>query len=207
MRVLLLGSTDERGPARDKPEGARLGWTVLETTYPFHTQWMTLRQDRVGIAGQGEITYTYVEATPAVFVVPVTASGEVVMIRQYRYPIDAWSLEIPAGGTYDFPGVPLAEVARTELREEIGGVCGAVYPVGMFYSWLAKSKQESHVFLALGVELTEQPSPQVTERIELCIMPARTALGMARRGDVADGQAALSLLLCEPLLQKHGLAG
>ncbi len=115
-----------------KPEGARLGWQVLETTYPFATPWLKLRQDRVRIAGKDDIIYTYIQGNAAVFVVPVTADGQVILIRQYRYTVDAWCLEVPAGGTHDREGVSLEDVAREELAEEIGGTCAAIDRVADF---------------------------------------------------------------------------
>ena len=89
----------------DKPEGARLGWRVLETHYPMTTPFMHMRQDRIQIADKGEVTYTYEERADAVGIVPITADGTILLIRQYRYPIDTWCLEIPAGGTRDHVGL------------------------------------------------------------------------------------------------------
>ncbi|MDQ2784276.1 MAG: NUDIX hydrolase, partial [Chloroflexota bacterium] len=68
----------------DKPEGARLGWRVLDTDYPMTTPFMRVRQDRISIADKGETIYTYEERADAVGVVPVTADGTILLIRQYR---------------------------------------------------------------------------------------------------------------------------
>ena len=68
-----------------------------------------------------EIVYTYQEHAGFVTVLPVTTDGQVVMIRSYRYTVDDWCWELPAGGLGDKPGVPLDEVARQELAEETGG--------------------------------------------------------------------------------------
>ena len=186
-----------------KPEGARLGWQVLETTYPFATPWLKLRQDRVRIAGKDDITYTYIQGNAAVFVVPVTADGRVVLIRQYRYTVDAWCLEVPAGGTHDREGVSLEDVAREELAEEIGGTCAAIERVADFYPSTSRSAEACHVFLATGVTLDRPQSLQETERIEVHPVPAREALAMARTGRIPDGQSALALLLCEESLRRR----
>lgn len=187
----------------DKPEGAKIGWQLLETTYPFATPWLKLRQDRVRIAGTGEITYTYIQGNAAVFVVPVTGDGQIVLIRQYRYTIDAWSLEIPAGGTHDRAGVPLEDVAREELCEETGGTCAAIERIATFYPSNSRSAEACHVFLATGVTLDRPQMLQETERIEAHLVPAREALSLARGGRIADGQSALALLLCEGALRRH----
>lgn len=55
----------------------------------------------------------------AVAVVAVTDGGSVVLVEQYRAPVDRWILEIPAG-TRDVDGEPAEETARRELTEEAG---------------------------------------------------------------------------------------
>ncbi len=200
-----MASSDKKTLKHDKPEGARLGWTVLETRYPFRTPWLTLREDRVHIAGHGEITFTYNETTPAVYIVPVTGSGDVVLIRQYRYPVDGWSLEVPAGGTHDFPGEPLEKVARAELEEEIGAMCDEMLPVGVFPMHVAKSAQQGHVFLALGVAFNGALHPASTERITVHAMPLADVYRMLHVGEILDCQSAMALILCEPALRARGL--
>jgi len=188
----------------DKPEGARLGWRALDTQYPMTTPFMRMRQDHVSIADKGEVTYTYEERADAVGVVPVTADGTILLIRQYRYPIDTWCLEIPAGGTRDHAGLPLEAVARIELAQETGATCASMLPVGFFYVACSSRRQRFHVFLALDVECSVAALPEMTEQIEVCPMPARDVLLLARTGQMPEGQSALSLLLCEDLLRQHG---
>lgn len=188
----------------DKPEGAKLGWRVVETTHPFSTPWMRLRQDRIAIADRGEVTYTYEERADAVGVVPVTADGTALLIRQYRYPLDRWCLEIPAGGMRDHAGATPEEVAYIELREETGATCAAMIPVGFFYVAAASRRQRFHVFLALDVTQSAATAPEPTEQIEHCSMPIREALHLARTGQMPEGQSALSLLLCENPLRERG---
>ena len=188
----------------DKPEGARLGWRVLDTQYPLTTPFMRVRQDRIQVAEKGEVTYTYEERADAVGVVPVTSDGTILLIRQYRYPIDTWCLEIPAGGTRDHAGRSLEAVAHIELAEETGATCATMLHVGFFFVACASRRQRFHVFLALDVERAAAHRPELTEQIELCPMPASEALHLARSGHMPEGQSALSLLLCENLLRQRG---
>lgn len=192
------------GRKGQKTVAASLGWRVTETRHPFATPWIRMRQDDIAIPGRGGITYTYLEQAPAVFVVPVMSDGQIVLIRQYRYPVDAWCLEIPAGGTHDREGVPLKQVARDELHEEIGATCGSIEQVGMFYTSNTHSDQTSHVFLALKVALCGRPAREATEHIQIVPTPAKAAIHLARTGQVDDGPSALSLLLCEELLRRYG---
>ncbi len=188
----------------DKPEGTQLGWRVLDTRYPLTTPFMRVRQDRVRIAAKGEVIYTYEERADAVGVVPVTADGTILLIRQYRYPIDARCLEIPAGGMRDHADLTPEAVARIELAEETGATCATMLHAGFFFVACASRRQRFHVFLALDIERSTAYKPELTEEIELCPMPAREALHLARTGQMPEGQSALSLLLCEDLLRQRG---
>jgi ADP-ribose pyrophosphatase len=198
------GGSAGAGNYNDKPQGTRIGWHLLSTTYPFVTQWLRLRQDRVLLEGKGEIDFTYHDHPGTVVVVPVTWDDQVVLIRQYRYTVDEWTVEVPAGGLHDAQGMALEAVAHKELREEIGATCQQMRYVNFFYSCVGQSNQRCHVFLATGVELTDQQTAEDTESIELVPTPVGEALHMARTGQIKDGISALALLMCFDLLKADG---
>jgi len=187
----------------DKPLGSLEGWKRLSTTYPFSTKWLRLRQDHIDRNGE-EIVFTYVDGPGAVLVVPVTAEGEIVLIRQYRYAVDDMLVEVPAGGLHDAEDRTPEHVAIKELREEIGAECDVIEQVGWFYAAVGSSNHIYYVFLALGVELKGEQQLEVTEQIEILPVPAAEALGMARSGEIRDGDSALALLLCESRLKEEG---
>lgn len=190
---------------KDKPLGEELGWHLLGTTYPFVSPWFVLRIDRVRVDGKDEpIEFSYLENPGAVGIVPVTREGEVVLIRQYRYTIDDWSLEVPAGGMHDANGATHEEVARKEIEEEIGATCGDLRYLGCYYTTIGESDQTFHIYLALDVALTREQSTELTEQIELNPVPAAEALAMSRDGRIKDGNAALALLLCETYFRELG---
>ena len=186
----------------DKPEAHRIGWRLLRTRYLFEDPWLRLREDRIAV-GSRKMTFTYQEQPGGVVVVPLTGDGRIVLVRQYRYPIDAWSLEVPAGGLHDTGGADLADVARKELHEETGASCETIHAVGSFFSSAALSNEVCHVFLATGVTMDRFPRTEETEHIEILPMPAETVLEMARTGEIKTGPSALALFLCEPLLRQE----
>jgi ADP-ribose pyrophosphatase len=177
--------------AVDKP------WQTLDTTRLWESKWYNLRQDRVRIHTGAEITYTYQEHPGAVFIVPVTADGKIMLMHQYRHPVGEWLWEIPAGAVDGDEA--LEEAARRELAEEIGGTAKELWYVGHFFAASSISNLRINVFLATGVQI-EQSAREATELIEARAVPVTEALTMARRGEIKDGQSALALLLCESLL-------
>lgn len=189
----------------DKPVGEKAGWRHLDTNYPFVTPWLTIREDRVDITDGHEIRFAYRVSRGAVVIVPVTRDGQMVLIRQYRYTVDDWCLEVPAGGMHDKENVPLEEAAREELREEAGATCEELLPVSEIYSNNATTNEVMNIYLATGVELQDRVPYEATEKIEVVVMPASEAIEMARSGRMKDGLSALSILLCEPKLRELGL--
>ena len=189
---------------KKKPTGAKAGWRLRKSKVRFRNKVFALREDKIELPNGKKKRFAYLERTDAVIVVPITAAGEMVLINQYRYSVDQWCLEIPAGGTHDKPDESLAQVARAELREETGGVCATLTYVDYLFSASSLTDEKCHVFLAEGVELSAEPEKEATEKIEVVVVPLAEALARVHAGEMKDGQCALAILLCEPLLRQKG---
>jgi ADP-ribose pyrophosphatase len=172
-------------------------WETLDSRFLWQSKWYNLRQDRLRTQDGHEFTYTVVDHPGAVWIVPVTADGQVVLVWHYRHTVDQFCMEVPAGGLP--PGLTPEEVARRELLEEVGGTAADFRYIGQFYTSNGISNEIAYVYLATGVELGEAHR-EPTELMEIRLVPVKEALRMAREGDIADGPSALALLWCEPLL-------
>lgn len=185
---------------RPEPDtDVRLPWRTLARTIAHHSHWRRFVVERVLTHTGAEIEYSYLEAPDAVYVVPVTLAGEIVLVRQYRHPSRAWLWEVPAGGV--IATTPEA-AARQELAEEIGGTAAELARVGEFRSSTGHLRQRNHVYLATGVRL-DAHAHEPTELIEVRAVPAALALEMARTGQIDDGESALALLMCERLIRDY----
>ena len=191
----------ENAPPARKPQAARLGWEILAARHAYESPVNRLRADRLAIPGRGEIEYSYLERGESVIVVPVTADGRLALIRQYRYPVDEHCLEFPAGCCVDSGGLALEDVARKELREEIGAKAASFEYVNWFYSSSSISDEVCHVILARGVVLDQAPEQEPGENIELVLRPVDEVLALVRRGEMKTGTCALAILLCEGKLR------
>jgi len=181
---------------RLKPVGEKLGWHLLDKHYVFQSRWHNLRQDHLILPNGQEIEFTYQEHPGFVVVVPVVGREKVALIKSYRYPVDAWSWEVPAGGLGTKPGVAPVQVVREELEEEIGGVAhGEILSLGTFYGAVGTSDAIGHFFLAWDVRLERKPHRECTEFMEVHVVPFLEALAMIRRHELKDAQSALALLL------------
>ena len=188
-------------PDPDKSSLLPYGWEHLETTYPFAHHMFRIRQDRVRWPDGHVGPYTYVQGTGAVWIVPVTVEGQVVLIRQLRYTAADWIWEVPAGGFHDFAGTPV-ELAERELAEEVGGTSKDWVYVGSFRPGTSLFDEICHIVLARGVRLDREPKREPAEIIEVHLTPVERALEMARNGEMADGHSALAVLRCEPHLRR-----
>jgi len=168
-------------------------WERLSTRVIHETQWLKLREDKVRTHAGAELTMTYTDKPGSVFVVPLLPTGEVVLIRQYRYMVDEWCWEVPSGGA---EGRDPAFAAAAELCEEIGGTAGALVPIGAFYFLVGGSNQRATAFLARDVVLGEVEH-EPGELLYPVVMPFAEALALARAGAITDGPSALALLLAE----------
>ena len=184
-------------PATAKPNARRNGWERLRTDYPYvHPLGMfRVRRDRARWPDGIERPFAFIEAGPVVVVVPVTVDREIVLIRQFRYTIDEWVWEVPAGGSHDFAGDDLADLARRELREEIGGEAENLEFIGLYRPGVGVLDQLFHIYLATGVRLGEN-HPGPGENIEIHPTPIRRALEMVYADEIADGASGYALLRC-----------
>lgn len=139
----------------------------------------------------------------AVSVVPLLGDGRVVLVRQYRAPLDRDLLEIPAGKR-DVAGEDPLVTAQRELGEEVGLQAGRIELLAEFYNSPGFSDERSYTYLA--TELTEcAPSPDGVEehamRIEQVALEDVPALIAA--GELRDAKSIIGLLLARERLLKR----
>ena len=175
-------------------------YTTCSSRYLWQSRWYNVRQDQLRAHDGSEMTYTVIEKTGAIWIVPVTPDEQIVLIDQYRYAVDEWCLEVPAGNVE--PGIAPVVMAARELSEEICGTAEKIVYITDFFTMNGIGNEIAQVFLALDVTLGEAHR-EATEHITLRAVPVDQAFQMARAGDIKDGPSALAILLCEGAICKH----
>jgi 8-oxo-dGDP phosphatase len=137
--------------------------------------------------------YELIHKHHAVAVVPVTPSGDVLLVRQFRPPVRDSLLEVPAG-LLDVDGEDALTCAGRELFEETGYRHRSMEFLGGAFLSPGSSDEYMQFFLA---ETDEAPSAAPEGGIELVVMPLEQALGSARAGRVRNAASALALLLAD----------
>lgn len=128
----------------------------------------------------------------SVAALPVHDDGRVVLVRQYRYAVDAAVWELPAGRRD--PGETPEAGARRELEEEVGLHAAALEPLAEFWTTPGFCDEVMHLFRATG--LARVPArPDADERIESAVFTLAEVRDMIRRGEIREGKTLVALLL------------
>lgn len=140
----------------------------------------------------GERDYVRLCMTDWVNTVAVTAAGEIVLVSQHRWGIDAPTLEVP-GGTVD-PGEDPAVAARRELLEETGYAGGALRPLGWVWSNPALQDNRTWMFCIEGVAAVAEPERGPGEEdLEVELVPRGEIRRMLSEGHINHALAVVSL--------------
>lgn len=166
---------------------------TLSSRVVWSCPWYQVRQDEIITPGGEPGIYNVIEKADAVWIVPVTTTGSVVLVYQYRYTVSDWCWEVPAGSVK--PGQTAEEAATEELHEEVGGVAQALTYIGRFYLANGICNEVGHIFMATGVVLGET-CHESAEVMSVHLKTIDEALDMAHTGQISDGPTALALLLC-----------
>lgn len=152
-----------------------------------------------GVSQQSMFT---IRCSDWVNVVPVTATGQIVLIEQHRFGTDTFVLETP-GGAVDPGEKDTTMAALRELEEETGLTTQRILSLPGYLPNPAIQNNRITYFVAFDVQPLTKPSTHVDpfESIRLHIVPVAEAMNMARTGRIGHALSALALLLAEPMLQ------
>ena len=167
-------------------------WTVLSRATVYENNWIRVDHHEVlGPSGGPGVYGTVHFKNLAIGVVPIDESGNVILVGQYRFPLQAYSWEIPEGG--GSPSETALESAQRELREECGLAAGRWIEIqGMDLSNCV-SDERSTAFLAW--ELSKVPAqPDETEMLQIARVPFWDAVDRAKRGESRDASSVAALL-------------
>ena len=164
---------------------------TLSSELIYEGRAVRLRVDTVRMPGGRETTREIVEHDDCVAIIAVDDENNVLLVEQFRKPVEKKLLEIPAGGIE--PGEELEDCVRRELREETGFLPQKVERLGGFYSSPGYSTEYLHFFLATG--LVPRPlQAEDSESIRVVRVRLSEVIGLITSGRVCDAKSIAALL-------------
>ncbi len=170
-------------------------WTILTSKMVINHPWCQVRQDEIELPNGKIIDDYFVNLKPEVaLVLPITNNQEIVFVRQYRHAVGEFFVELPAG-SFD-PEQESAEVAAIrELTEETGYVAHQVSKIATLYDKPSKDTNQIHLFLAENVRKLREQKLDVTEEIEVVLIPVESVMEKIIQGEIAVAGTVAALFL------------
>ena len=170
------------------------GWKRLGSERLMETPYFSLRTDRLRLPDGGiKDPYYVIERPDAAIIFPLTAAGEVVLVNQYRPPLETMVLGLPAGLVE--AGERPEEAARRELSEETGYTGGEWELLGSVASSPSLKDNQAYLFLVRGVEETTTPDPDEHELVEVVRVPVKELLNLVRSGKIVSSSGVAAIML------------
>jgi len=130
-----------------------------------------------------EFPFLVLDTNDWINIIPLTAEGNVVFVKQFRHGNEEITLEIP-GGLVDNDDSSAMEAAKRELLEETGYVSEEVYELGICSPNPAIFNNNLHVFLALNSKLISTQKQDGAEDIEVVEIPLEEISKYIRSGQI-----------------------
>lgn len=165
----------------------------------FDGKIITVKKDSAELENGETVNRELVVHPGGVCVVPINEKGEVLMVKQFRYPFQTVLTEIPAG-KLEF-GEDHREAGLRELREETGAVCEKFEYLGVCYPSVAYLTEKIHMYLATGLTFENQDLDE-DEFLDVVKVPFEKAVEMVMNGELPDAKTQCAILKAAKILGK-----
>ena len=177
--------------------GDPLTETELDSECVFEGGFLKVQRDRVRLPDGKIAIREYVSHPGAVVVMAVDADGQLIVERQFRYPLRRAFIELPAGKID--PGEDELLCAQRELREETGYVAARWQHLGTMHTCIGYSDERIEVYLAgelshVGDDLDEG------EFLEILRRPPAELVRAIHAGEITDAKTITAMFLGLPHL-------
>jgi 8-oxo-dGTP pyrophosphatase MutT (NUDIX family) len=170
-------------------------WQITAQRVVYDNRWIkVIHHDVITPAGTAGIYGKVHHKHLALGVVPIDADRHTYLVGQYRFPLEAYSWEIPeGGGALD---VDPRESAARELKEETG--LTAMHWQKLVEADLSNSVSDEKAITFIAWGLTQGASmPEPTEDIAVRRVPLEEAFRMVAAGEIRDSMSVIALQAVE----------
>lgn len=178
-------------------------WKTLNTELVYESPWIAVHKHQtINPAGKPAIYSVVNFKNLAIGIIPLSKDGYTWLVGQWRYPLNAYSWEIPEGGG------PLGEepikTAQRELKEETGIVAKNYQALMELHLSNSATDETAHVFLATDLSF-EEAEPEETEDLKVKKVHIQEAFNMVLNGEITDAISVSAIYKVKYLLDKGEL--
>jgi ADP-ribose pyrophosphatase len=167
-------------------------WTTLQRTEVYDNNWINVNEHQVINPSGGKGIYGVVHfKNRAIGILPLDDDNNTWLVGQYRYPLNAYSWEIPEGGG-QLGADPLIG-AKQELLEETGLVAKEWIEIQRMHLSNSVSDEFAVIYIAKGLTMTEA-APEETEQLAIKKLPFEEAYQMVMNGTITDSMSIAAIL-------------
>lgn len=168
---------------------------LVDSSRPIYDcPWIRVREDRIRHRGGHEGIYAVCGfRRTACGVLALDDQDRVILVGQWRYPLEAYSWELPEGGgeAHESP----IEAIRRELKEEAGLEAQVWEPLLFAHLSNSTTDEETFLFLATGLRPAEgEWTAEADEELRLHAEPFEDCLRRVLRGEITDALTVMALL-------------
>ncbi len=161
----------------------------------FEHPWCKVRQDEIKLPNGKVIDDYFLTLRPDVaLILPITSNQEIIFVRQYRHGAGEILLELPAGTFNPDEESPQAAAIR-ELKEETGYITEKITPLSILYDNPVKDTNKIHLFIAENVIKNGQQELDVTEEIDVVLIPIEAVMEKIAIGEICVAGTVAGMVL------------
>jgi|AntDeeMinimDraft_5_1070356.scaffolds.fasta_scaffold00904_13 ADP-ribose pyrophosphatase len=177
----------------DGPAGGDLAWETLDSSTAYTCDGFDIVNQQVRLPDGTDAEFDYLSESEAVVILPFTPDGDVVVIDEWRQPVDRINRGLPAGSIEPEDDDPLA-AAHRELVEETGYETCEVEHLTSAEPANGFSDSYFHYFVARDCEPTAEQRLDDNESIRVDTASFDDLVETVRAGDLRDGRSAFAVL-------------
>jgi 8-oxo-dGTP pyrophosphatase MutT (NUDIX family) len=170
-----------------------MAWKKLSSREVYRNRFMWVTDEELVTDHGDKIKFGVVHKVPGASIVPWDGT-HFTLVGQYRYPVDTFSWEFPAG---HYEHDSMEEAAREELREEAGLLAGKIEAIGEYHLAPGHHTQVIHFYLATNLKESQQELETAEKGMQVKKFTHRELNHMIKSGEIKDSLTIAALKFFE----------